>query len=105
MVSKLIVESNRKTKSAKEQLEEMGEETENVITTQSKLRDTIKEATAVESNGFKGFDILNDNGNYKSTYEIMLGIANVYEEILETDKKFGTNKANLLLENVAGIRE
>ena len=105
MVSKLKVESNRKTKSAKEELEEMGEETENVITTQSKLRDTIKEATAVASNGFKGFDILDDNGNYKSTYEIMLGIADVYNEILETDKQFGRNNANLLLESVAGIRE
>ena len=90
------------TKSAKEQLEEMGEETENVITTQSKLRDTIKEATAVGSNEFKGFDILDDNGNYKSTYEIMLGIAEVYDEILETDKQLGRNNANLLLESVAG---
>ena len=90
------------TKSAKEELEEMGEETENVITTQSKLRDVIKEATAVASNEYKGFDILDDNGNYKSTYEIMLGIAEVYDEILETDKKFGRNNANLLLENVAG---
>ena len=90
------------TKTAKEQLEEMGEETENVITTQSKLRDTIKEATAVASNGFKGFDILDDNGNYKSTYEIMLGIADVYDEIVETDKQLGRNNANLLLESVAG---
>ena len=90
------------TKSAKEELEEMGEETENVITTQSKLRDTIKQATAVASNEFKGFDILDDNGNYKSTYEIMLGIADVYNEIVETDKKLGRNNVNLLLESVAG---
>ena len=90
------------TKSAKEELEEMGEETENVITTQSKLRDVIKEATAVESNAFKGFDILDDNGNYKSTYEIMLGIAQIYDEIVETDKKLGRNNVNLLLETVAG---
>lgn len=102
MVSKLKVESNRKTKSAKEELEELGEETENVITTQSKLRDVIKEATAVESNAFKGFDILDDNGNYKSTYEIMLGIAQIYDEIVETDKKLGRNNVNLLLETVAG---
>lgn len=90
------------TKTAKEELEEMGEETENVITTQSKLRDTIKEATAVASNEFKGFDILDDNGNYKSTYEIMLGIADVYDEIVETDKQLGRNNVNLLLESVAG---
>jgi len=102
MVSKPKVESNRKTKSAKETLEELGEDTDAMLTTQSKLRDTIKEATAVASNQFKGFDILDDNGNYKSTYEIMLGIADVYNEILEADKQFGRNNANLLLESVAG---
>lgn len=90
------------TKSAKEALEELGEDTDAMLTTQSKLRDTIKEATAVASNNFKGFDILDDNGNYKSTYEIMLGIADVYDEILETDKQLGRNNANLLLESVAG---
>lgn len=90
------------TKSAKEELEEMGEETDSLITTQSKLRDTIKEATAVASNQFKGFDILDDNGNYKSTYEIMLGIAQIYQEIVDTDKELGRNNANLLLETVAG---
>lgn len=90
------------TKSAKEELEELGEDTDSLITTQSKLRDTIKEATAVASNRFKGFDILNDNGNYKSTYEIMLGIAQIYQEIVDTDKQLGRNNANLLLETVAG---
>lgn len=90
------------TKEAKAELEEMGEETEDVITTQSKLRDTIMSATKVASNGFKGFDILDDNGNYKSTYEIMLGIADIYDEIAATDKKFGSNNLNLLLETMAG---
>lgn len=90
------------TKSAKEALEELGEDTDAMLTTQSKLRDTIKEATAVASNNFKGFDIFDNNGNYKSTYEIMLGIADIYDEILETDKQFGRNNANLLLESVAG---
>lgn len=32
----------------------------------------------------------------------MLGIADVYNEILETDKELGRNNANLLLESVAG---
>lgn len=90
------------TKSAKEALEDLGEETDSMLTVQSKLRDTIKEATAVASNNFKGFDILDNNGNYKSTYEIMLGIADVYDEIIETDKQFGRNNVNLLLESVAG---
>ena len=59
------------TKAAAEELAEMGEDTDTMITTQSKLRSTIMEATKVSSNQFKGFDILDDNGNYKSTYEIL----------------------------------
>jgi len=79
----------------------LGEETEGVTTTISKLRDTIKSATAVASNGFKGFDILTETGNYKSTYEILLGIAEIYNEIVETDQKSGKNNVNLLLETIA----
>lgn len=35
----------------------------------------------------------------------MLGIAQIYQEIVDTDKELGRNNANLLLETVAGIRE
>lgn len=90
------------TKEASSELESLGEDTDGVITTVSKLRDTIKSATSVASNGFKGFDILDDNGNYKSTYEILKGISEVYQEIVETDKKTGSNNVNLLLETIAG---
>lgn len=90
------------TKEAKAELEELGEDTENVATTVSKLRDTIMSATKVSSNSFKGFDILDENGNYKSTYEILKGISKIYQEIVETDKKNGTNNLNLLLETMAG---
>ena len=99
-VSRLKTESNRLTEEAKEQLEELGEEA--VTITQSKMRDVIMAATKVESNDFQGFDILDENGNYKSTYEILQGIADLYDEIVETDKEFGTNNLNLLLENLAG---
>ena len=92
------------TKEAKEQLSELGEDTDNVITTTSKLRDTILSATKVASNQFEGFDILDENGNYKSTYEIMLGLSEIYDEIAETDKKMGNNNLNLLLETIAGKR-
>ena len=88
------------TEEAKEQLEELGEEA--VTITQSKMRDVIMAATKVESNDFQGFDILDENGNYKSTYEILQGISDLYDEIVETDKEFGTNNLNLLLENLAG---
>lgn len=90
------------TSAAKKELEQLGEDTENVVTTVSKLRDTIMSATKVASNGFKGFDILDENGNYKTTYEILLGISKIYQEIVETDKKTGSNNINLLLETIAG---
>ena len=91
------------TKEAKKELEELGEDVDDFTThTASKLQNTIKNFTKVESNNFKGFDILDDNGNYKSTYEILLGISEIYEEIIETDKRYGSNMANGLLETLAG---
>lgn len=90
------------TKEAEQTLTDLGEDTEGVITTVSKLRETIMSATAVASNGFKGFDILDENGNYKSTYEILKGISEIYQQIVETDKKTGSNNKNLLLETMAG---
>lgn len=90
------------TKAAAEELAAMGEDVDGMITTQSKLRQTIMDATKVESNNFKGFDILDDNGNYKSTFEILRGISEIYKEIQETDEKYGQNNKNLLLETVAG---
>ena len=92
------------TKEAKDQLEELGEETDGVITTISKLRDTILSATKAASEDGKGFDILDANGNYKSTYEIMYGLADMYDEIVKKDKELGTNNLNLLLETLAGKR-
>lgn len=90
------------TEASKAELEEDGEEVEGMVTNVSKLRDIIMQATKVSSNGFKGFDILKDNGAYKSTYEILLGIAEVYDEIVENDEKTGAKGANLLLETIAG---
>ena len=90
------------TKEGAQSLQDSGEDIDGMITTVSKLRDTIKSATAVASNGFKGFDIFDKNGNYKSTYEILLGISQVYKEIVETDAKTGSNNKNLLLETIAG---
>lgn len=90
------------TKAAKAELEELGEETDNVITTVSKLRETIMSATKAASKDGRGFDILDDNGNYKSTYEIMAGLSELYDEIAKKDKELGTNNLNLLLETIAG---
>ena len=40
--------------------------------------------------------------DYRSTYEILGDISQVYQEILETDKKAGTNRGQALLEVLAG---
>lgn len=90
------------TEQAKQELSDLGEETDGMITTVSKLRDTIMDATKAASKDGKGFDILDDNGNYKSTYEIMQGLADFYDDIVKKDKELGTNNLNLLLETIAG---
>lgn len=90
------------TEEAKQELSDLGEETDGMITTVSKLRDTIMDATKAASSDGKGFDILDSNGNYKSTYEIMQGLADLYDNIVKKDKKLGTNNLNLLLETIAG---
>ena len=90
------------TTQAKQELEDLGEETDGMITTASKLRDTIQSATSAATKDGKGFDIFNSNGNYKSTYEIMQGLADLYDEIVKKDKELGTNNLNLLLETIAG---
>lgn len=94
--------SLRLTGTSVEDMQEAGEEIDGLITTQSKLRKTIMDITKVSSNGFKGFDILNESGNYKSTYEMLKGIAEVWKEIGEEDKKMGSNRQSLLLETIAG---
>ena len=90
------------TEEAKEELESIGEDTDGVVTTVSKLRDTILSATKAASEDGLGFNILDENGNYKSTYEIMQGLADLYDEIVAKDKELGTNNLNLLLETIAG---
>ena len=90
------------TEEAKQELSDLGEETDGMITTVSKLRDTIMDATKAASSDGKGFDILDSNGNYKSTYKIMQGLADLYDNIVKKDKELGTNNLNLLLETIAG---
>ena len=91
------------TEEATKELSAMDEEVDAFVkSTNSKKQQIIKDYTAVASNGYKGFDILDSNGNYKNTYDILLGIAKVYKEIQEQDKKLGTNHATALIEELAG---
>ena len=61
-------------------------------------------ATKVASNDYKGFDILDMNGQFKSTYEIVSSIADIWEEIEKRDVATGSTNQNLLLETMAGKR-
>lgn len=69
-------------------LEEMGEETDNVVESVSKMQEKIKALT--------GVDILTDSGAYKDTYEILREIGTVWEDMSDIDQA-------ALLELMAGI--
>lgn len=87
----------------KEELAELGEEVDEwVVSTQAKKRQVIMDYTKTASNMGQGVDILDSNGNLKDTYTILLEIAKIYKEIQEEDKKYGTNRAQGLVEELAG---
>lgn len=90
----------RLTGTSAKELEDMGEDTEGLIETTSKLKDTIQSLTAV--NGKMGVSITKANGSYKSTYEILQEIADIWQEIQAADAVDGKNRANALLETIAG---
>lgn len=82
------------------ELSEMGEETDGVIETVSKLESKIKSLTAI--NGNMGVSILDVNGNYKNTYDILKSIGDIWKEIGEADIADGINRQAGLLELMAG---
>ena len=91
------------TEESKEELEKLGEEIDDyIVQTASKKQQIIKDYTAVASNNGQGIDILDDGGNYKNVYTILKEISKIYKEIQEEDKKFGTNRATALIEELAG---
>lgn len=84
----------------------MGEDIDDfVVKTRSKTNSIIQDYTAVASNNYKGVSVLDDNGNLRDTYDILLDIAKVYEEIQAEDKKAGTNRAQALIEELAGLKK
>lgn len=74
---------------AKAELEEMGEDTEGMVESTSKLRDLVK--------GMTGFDIMEDENTFKSIYDIMVGIGKEWENLSDIDQA-------ALLEALAGKR-
>lgn len=75
---------------AKTELSEMGEETEGMVESTSKLRSLIK--------GITGFDIMEDENTFKDIYEIVLGIGKTWDDINDIDKA-------ALLEALAGKQQ
>ena len=78
-------------------LEEMGEETDGVVESVSKLQEKVK--------AISGVDILDDSGAYRDTYDILVDLAKVWEEIGQKDPKgqaallellAGKNRSNAL---------
>lgn len=82
------------------EMQEVGEDTTGMIETYSKLESQVKSLTAV--NGKLGVSLRDTNGNYRSTYEVLSDIANVWEDIQSADKADGKNRTNALLEILAG---
>ena len=80
----------------KSDLEDAGEETDGMIENTSKLRDKVKALTNVNGNG--GVDILTESGAFRATYDILLDIARIWDQINKANPK---NQA-ALLEILAG---
>ena len=78
---------------AKVEIEQMGESTDGMAESTSKLRDQIKALTNVTGKG--GFDIMSDEDTFKSTYEIIQGIARTWKEMSNVNQA-------ALLELIAG---
>ena len=76
---------------AKTELEDAGLEIDGMASSTSELRDEIKALTG-------GFDIMIDDSTFKSTYDIILGISEVYDKLTDT------SQANIL-EMLAGKRQ
>lgn len=73
---------------------DIDDDADSAITNVSKLQSKIKALTA-EANGGEGIDIINEKGEYKSTYEILTEISKIF------DKMDDVSSASLL-ELIAG---
>lgn len=84
-------------------LEELGEETDNVIESTSKLQSKIK--------ALSGIDILTESGDYKDTYTILKEIGTVWEDMSDIDQAAllelmaGKNRANTLSAILSNMKD
>lgn len=76
------------------ELKAMGEDTEGMITSTSKLRDLVM--------GMTGFDIMKDKDTFKDVYDIVLGIGEKWQDLSDVnrasllEKLAGKNQSNAL---------
>lgn len=70
------------------ELKEMGEDTDGLVTSTSKLQALVK--------GITGFDIMKDKDTYKDIYDIVLGIGEKWKDLSDIDRAS-------LLEALAGV--
>ena len=80
---------------AKAELVEAGEDTDGMAESTSKLREQIIALTNIDGTG--GFDIMTEKGGFKSTFEMMKGIAEAYNQM-----DASSPNAAALLELIAG---
>ena len=84
-------------------LEEMGEETDGVIESVSKLQSKVK--------ALSGVDILTDTGAYKDTYTIIKEIAQVWDEMNDIDRAAllellaGKNRSNAMAAMLTNLED
>ena len=85
---------------AKTEIEEMGESTDGMAESTSKMREQILALTNVTGRG--GFDILTETGDFKSTAEIAKGLGRAFEVMNDIDRAAllelvaGKNRANAI---------
>lgn len=72
------------------ELKEMGEDTDGLVTSTSKLQALVK--------GITGFDIMKDKDTYKDIYDIVLGIGKKWQDLSDIDRAS-------LLEALAGKQQ
>lgn len=85
---------------ASTELKDAGEETEGMAESTSKLAEQIQALTNIDGSG--GFNILNDDGTFKSTTEMIQGIGAAFEKMDKSSTNaaalielmFGKNRAN-----------
>lgn len=79
-------------RSSKTELEDAGESTEGLVESSSKLREELKGLTGGK------VDIMIDDNTYKSTYDILKELSQVWDDLMDI------NRANIL-EKIGGKRK